>query len=318
MRDFLKKDWVIKVISVLVSIIIWIYVVYFQNPQYETWIKSVPVTRANMSTDFASGKLKILETNSDTVNIKVKGNRRTVAKLTNQNIKVTADMISVTKDGNYTLATNVIFPVSGINIIQKEPYNYEVTVDKVSTAKLKIDVKKTGSLKSGYEIDTESITPETVSITAPQSILNTISKAAVTVDISNKTTDIKGNYLIEFYNSAGEKILNPDISKSVEFAEVYFTLNMIKEVEIVPQITNAAAVDGANLSAYANGAKTVKIKGKSSVVSGLDKIYTKPFSFANVKEGASHTAYLDLPENVALADGAKNSAEFVLGAKKSG
>ena len=201
MRDFFKKDWVIKVISVLVSIIIWIYVVYFQNPQYETWIKGVPVTRSNMSTDFSSGKLKILDSNSDTVNIKVKGTRRTVAKLNNANIKVTADMISVTKDGNYTLGTNVVFPVSGITIVQKEPYNYEIAVDKVATSKLKIEVKKTGTLKSGYEIDTESITPETVSITAPQSILNTVSKAAVTVDISGKSSDIRGNYLIEFYNN---------------------------------------------------------------------------------------------------------------------
>lgn len=315
MRDFFKKDWVIKVISVLVSIIIWIYVVYFQNPQYETWIKGVPVTRSNMSTDFSSGKLKILDSNSDTVNIKVKGTRRTVAKLNNANIKVTADMISVTKDGNYTLGTNVVFPVSGITIVQKEPYNYEIVVDKVATSKLKIEVKKTGTLKSGYEIDTESITPETVSITAPQSILNTVSKAAVTVDISGKSSDIRGNYLIEFYNASGEKIVNPNISKSVEFAEGYFTLTMTKEVEIVPQPTNAEAIEDAGLSVNINGAKTVKIKGKSNIISQIDKIYTKPFSFASISDGAPRTAELDIPENVSLADGAKKTAEFTLGAK---
>lgn len=315
MRDFFKKDWVIKVISVLVSIIIWIYVVYFQNPQYETWIKGVPVTRSNMSTDFSSGKLKILESNSDTVNIKVKGTRRTVAKLNNANIKVTADMISVTKDGSYTLGTNVVFPVSGITIVQKEPYNYEIAVDKVATSKLKIEVKKTGTLKSGYEIDTESITPETVSITAPQSILNTVSKAAVTVDISGKSSDIKGNYLIEFYNASGEKIVNPNISKSVEFAEGYFSLAMTKEVEIVPQPSNAEAIENAGLSVNINGAKTVKIKGKSNIISQIDKIYTKPFSFASISEGAARTAELDIPENVSLADGAKKTAEFTLGAK---
>lgn len=315
MRDFFKKDWVIKVISVLVSIIIWIYVVYFQNPQYETWIKGVPVTRSNMSTDFSSGKLKILESNSDTVNIKVKGTRRTVAKLNNENIKVTADMISVTKDGSYTLGTNVVFPVSGITIVQKEPYNYEIAVDKVATSKLKIEVKKTGTLKSGYEIDTESITPETVSITAPQSILNTVSKAAVTVDISGKSSDIKGNYLIEFYNASGEKIVNPNISKSVEFAEGYFSLTMTKEVEIVPQPSNAEAIENAGLSVNINGAKTVKIKGKSNIISQIDKIYTKPFSFASISEGAARTAELDIPENVSLADGAKKTAEFTLGAK---
>ena len=315
MRDFFKKDWVIKVISVLVSIIIWIYVVYFQNPQYETWIKGVPVTRSNMSTDFSSGKLKILESNSDTVNIKVKGTRRTVAKLNNANIKVTADMISVTKDGSYTLGTNVVFPVSGITIVQKEPYNYEIAVDKVATSKLKIEVKKTGTLKSGYEIDTESITPESVSITAPQSILNTVSKAAVTVDISGKSSDIKGNYLIEFYNASGEKIVNPNISKSVEFAEGYFSLTMTKEVEIVPQPSNAEAIENAGLSVNINGAKTVKIKGKSNIISQIDKIYTKPFSFASISEGAARTAELDIPENVSLADGAKKTAEFTLGAK---
>lgn len=315
MRGFFKKDWVIKVISILVSLIIWIYVVYFQNPQYEKWIKNIPVTKTNMSTDFSTGKLKIMETNSDTVDIKVRGSRKTIAKLNNQNIKVSADMISIAKEGQYSLSTNVVFPVGGIAVLNKEPYTLDLSVDKVSNKKLKIEVKKTGNLKSGHEIDTQTITPETVSITGPQSILNSISKAIITVDVNNKVSDIKGNYLIELFDSNNSKIENPNLSKSVDFAEALFTVAATKEVKIVPKVKFSNVGNGKEVTASVTGNKTVFIKGKSSVLESISEIYTKEFTFSNIQNGYVATVELDIPENVSLADGEKSMAKVVLSVK---
>ncbi len=312
MREFLKKDWVIRVISILVSLIIWIYVVYFQNPQYEKWIKNVPITKTNISTDFSNGKLKIMSTNSDTVDIKVRGSRKSIAKLNNQNIKATVDMIGVDKDGQYSLSSNIVFPIGGISVLNKEPYNFDLTVDKVSNKKFTIEVKKSGSLKSGHEIDTQTITPETISITGPQSVLNSISKAVITVDVNNKSTDIKGNYPIELFDSNNNKIQNADISKSVDNAEALFTVASTKEVKIIPNVRFTDIPAGKNATANITGNKTVFIKGKSSVLENITEIYTKEAVVSNPQNGYTQTVELDIPNNVSLADGETNSAKIMV------
>lgn len=312
MREFFKKDWVIRVISILVSLIIWIYVVYFQNPQYEKWIRNVPVTKTNISTDFANGKLKIMNTNSNTIDIKVRGSRKSIAKLNNQNIKATVDMIGIEKEGEYSLSSQVVFPIGGISVLNKEPYNFDLTVDKVSNKKFTIEVKKTGSLKSGHEIDTQTITPETVSITAPQSILNSISKAVITVDISNKSTDIKGNYPIELFDLSNNKIENPDLSKSVDNADALFTVASTKEVKIVPNVSFSGIPSGKEATATVTGNKTVSIRGKSSVIENISEIYTKETKISNPQNGHTQTVELDIPNNVSLADGEKSSAKIMI------
>jgi len=315
MRDFLKKDWVIRVISILVSLIIWIYVVYFQNPQYEKWIRDIPISKTNVSTDFTNGKLKIMETNSDTIDIKVRGSRKTIAKLNNQNIKVNTDMIGIEKEGQYSLGTNVVFSVGGVTVLNKEPYNFDITVDKVTNKKIKIDVKKEGTLKSGHEIDSQTITPETISITGPQSILNSISKAIINVDVSNKTSDIKGSYIIELLDSQNQNITYNDLSKSVESAEALFTIAATKEVKIVPNVKFKQPSDHKEVSVSVSGNKTVVIKGKSGVLDKISEIYTKEYTFATTENGNQALVELDLPENVSLAEGEENKAKIIMNVK---
>lgn len=315
MRDFLKKDWVIRVISILVSLIIWIYVVYFQNPQYEKWIRDIPISKTNVSTDFSNGKLKIMNTNSDTIDIKVRGSRRTIAKLNNHNIKVNSDMIGIDKEGEYSLATNVVFSVGGVTVLNKEPYNFDITVDKVANKKIKIDVKKEGALKSGHEIDTQTITPENISVTGPQSILNSISKAVISVDVSNKTSDIKGNYVIELFDSQNQKVTYPDLSKSVESAEALFTIAATKEVKIVPNVKFTPLSDDKQVDVSVSGNKTVVIKGKSEVLDRISEIYTKEYTFPSTENANQALVELDIPENISLANGEDNKAKIIMTVK---
>ena len=62
MKKFYKTDWFLKVVSVFVSIILWIYVAYFQNPEYETSleilkkkveIQNIRILRANRHKSYA-------------------------------------------------------------------------------------------------------------------------------------------------------------------------------------------------------------------------------------------------------------------------
>ena len=58
MNRILKSDYFLMVISVLIAVFIWIYVVYEKNPMHEVWIRDLPINFINQAEDFKNGKLE--------------------------------------------------------------------------------------------------------------------------------------------------------------------------------------------------------------------------------------------------------------------
>ena len=47
MNNFLKKNGVLKLFSVLIAVLMWIYVVQIENPPFEVTVQNVPVRLVN-------------------------------------------------------------------------------------------------------------------------------------------------------------------------------------------------------------------------------------------------------------------------------
>lgn len=304
MKNFYKNDWFLRIVSVLVSIILWVYVVYFQNPEYERWIKNIPVTRSNVSSDFENGKLSIIESNGETVDIKVKGTRKTIAKLNSANITVTADLFGVAKEGKYTLSTGVIFPIDGVEVMQKKPYNYEIKVDEVTTLEKKISVEFKGSLKQGYVTDTVTKTPEFIKLTGPESYLKKVDKAVIFVDLANNLDDIKGSYKIKLYDG-NEEITNLKITKNIEYADVLVKVYLEKDVKVIPNATSLP-------QGLSFASDTVKLKAKGNILEEFSQVTTERFDASTLNKGDKIRVKLVIPEGVQIVDEEKNNGIITL------
>lgn len=315
MKKFYQKDWFLKLLAVMVSLVLWIYVAYFQNPQYERWIRDIPITRANMSGDFENGKMAIIESNGDTVDLKIRGNRRIVAGLDSSNINVTADMIDVTRDGIYTLTTGVVFPVDGVSVLQKEPHNYEIRVDQVTTVEKEIEAKTVGELKTGYMVDSAVITPAVIKLTGPQSILSSVDRAEISVDLNGRDADVKGSYKVKLYNEKGEEFLDERVTQNIEYVDVLYTVFTKKTVDVKPDIANLDTRPDVEITAKVETNGQVEIKGKDSILEGVNEILTQTIDASNITDG--YTAELDLvlPDNVSLVDPDAASAKVVFSVK---
>ena len=91
MKDIFKTNWFVALVSFLCAVVIWVYVVYQINPMYETTVRKIPIKYMYQSSDFDSGKLMILSSNSETADIKIRGKRSTVSKLKRDDIQCRYD-----------------------------------------------------------------------------------------------------------------------------------------------------------------------------------------------------------------------------------
>ena len=102
MRKLLRNDTSIRVISVLISILLWMYVVGVNNPTVTLVMKAVPVRTINNAEFDASG-LKIISNSVKSLDVKIEGRHSEVSKISANDILAQIDVSKITSPGNYEL-----------------------------------------------------------------------------------------------------------------------------------------------------------------------------------------------------------------------
>ena len=89
MRRLFADDMVLKIISIVVAVVMWLYVMNEQNPQVPYTVRDVPIKMSNLD----ESKLALKDTDSQyTVNVKVKGRRSLVVDLKPEDIKAEVNL----------------------------------------------------------------------------------------------------------------------------------------------------------------------------------------------------------------------------------
>ena len=240
MKNFYKTKAFLMIVSVIAAIIIWIYVVYEVNPLYETWINGVPVKCVNVSSMFDDGSLSIVGENEKiltgnyTVDVRIKGKRSLVSSVDRENINCNLDMVTVTKNGEYTLKPSVDCEISGIEISRTTPHNMKFVVEEVHQKDIEIKVETTGSEKAGYSLEALECRNETVKITGPQSVLKNVGGAKVVLNLDFlDVSDTEKSCPIVFTDLSGEEIDSGRFEKSVEYAKLSFDFYTKKTATVI-------------------------------------------------------------------------------------
>lgn len=306
MNEIVRKNWFLLLISLLVSIVIWIYVSYVVNPTYVKKISGIPVVYNNLSSDFESGKLRIIESNCETVSVEIKGDRNDIAAIKKDDIVANVDMISVTKSGNYSLQIVVNFDEDGASVLQKTPQRCEIVVDDVVVEEKEISVRTEGNLSEGFYINGEAeITPAKVKITGPKRYVSKVSKAEAIVDISGKDADIITNAQIALVDVAGKRLTFgdkdsdlPNVGIDISEANVHYAVTNKKEIEIVPDIKVREGESASDVKWTVLSEKKLTIWGPANIVKNIDKIYTEPVYMSALSNGRELDLRVVIPEGI--------------------
>ncbi len=330
MRQFLKSNTFYAILSLVLSILLWVYVVYEVRPTYEMWVKNVPVTCTNVSRLFDEGSLKIkgeyqaLTNGTMTVDVKIKGNRSSVSSVRATDLLCTLNMITVDKAGSFTLKPEVETEIPSVVITQITPATLKFSVDTITQADLDVELVEKGKLPQGYEIENLNVKTEKVKITGPMDVVKSVSRAYIELDHSSlSVTDSEKSLLIVFEDASGTKIDPSQFTKSVEYVKVNFGIYTQKDVKITlapkykgekKENSNGQTV---TLSCISESGKdsagiemTVKLRGTQEALekylSGDKTVYTEEIDVSDIYSDktlkavkaaklASNVEYIEVP-----------------------
>ena len=257
------------IISILISVVLWLYVVNVEKPTGEKMIRDIPITV--QGTDVLSERgLMITDMSSRYLNLKLSGKRSALVKITDENVTVTLDVSSITTEGQWALKCKVSLPstVTSGNVTVAEDNDYSVTVDIVKQSSKTIEIRGefTGTVADGYQADEFIISPATITITGQEDHVNQVAYGLVSVAQENLSDTFTGEMGFVPMSATGEKL--SDLNVEYSASTVYVTLPVVKVAEIPLTVD---IIDGGGAT---SDDVTVTIEPSSIVVSGAEEVLT--------------------------------------------
>ncbi|HHW56174.1 MAG TPA: hypothetical protein GXX15_00595 [Clostridia bacterium] len=292
----LTKDFTIKLLSLVLAFLLWLYVMGEENPEIPYEISNVPVKLINSSTLEKKG-LTLLDEKNYTVNVKVRGRRSDVLNIAAQNISVFADLSRVNSNGTNVIPVTVEGLPKNVSLVSINPPEIKVEIDNIAKIQMPVSVKIVGNVLDGYAMQLPVPTPGEVLVIGPESKINLIKNVIVQVNVSYKKEDIKISVPAIAVDREGKEIKG--ISITPNLVEVYIPVSKSIRVSVVPKIFGKP-MEGYTVASVSVLPEYVYITGDENILNNITSINTKQIDISGKNEPVTENISFDLPDGIKL------------------
>lgn len=303
-----KAFWMI--ISLICSVLLWAYVSDQEGTLVEKTYAGVLV-EFNGQEQLSGRNLSILQSDYSSVSIKVSGTRTELSKLDATKIKAVVDVSSITQPNEVELGYEIVFPnnidTAELTITKMTPDTIKLTVVRDATKTVNIKASFDGEIAEGGVAEEIVIYPETVTVSGPEEILNTIEYAWVSFG-ENKT--IKSTYSVDTgisFMDADGNILPIEKTKFLNWSprtvSVTQPILITKEVPLTVNFISGGGATKDDCVYSIEPQKTITIAGDSEIVDDINSIVVGTIDLASFVESDTFNFSIALPDGVQNIDG---------------
>ncbi len=171
-------------LAVLLAFGLWFYVVNVENPTGSANLRDLPIQLQGQS-ELAESELMVTGLSRDTMNVKITGKKKTLMKLNSDNVFLTADVSSITEEGEYDLTCKASFPsyinTDNVSVSSWSEMLVTVTVEKKDTKTVQVRGEFIGTEAENCLAGGVTTDPGEIEVTGPEASLAQIAYAQVQV-----------------------------------------------------------------------------------------------------------------------------------------
>lgn len=299
------------IFSIAVSIALWTYVVYVENP-----VLDQPVAVSDIPIEFMGEELlrdnNLIVSNVDVRSLTVYfgGRLRDKARISALEVRAVVDLTdvlrSVSPAGTHALKPDLIYEDSGINKLTVDSVSapvVEVTVEQLVTKNIDIRAVFNGSTADGYMAGALSLSRDTVTVAGTEAAVERIFGATATLTADDLSQTINREVSVTLLDDTGAEIdpTEAGITFINGTGTVFLTQNvlMVKEVPFKIDIVETPSVNDANIGIFYSS-DTIRIAGDPEVLDGYNSV-----NLGTVDLKSFNTSY-EGEYQVTLPDGTRN------------
>lgn len=307
MNKISREDLSWKILSLVLAMILWLFVINTQNPTQPQTIRNIPVTIKGLDALEAQGYVlkNEEEIKNQTFSVTIRGPRLEIDKVYNNNL-ITATLNlnqylgdlnqdSIQYLANYTI--DIMLDGNSITVTDKKPQFTSIVLEREASVTSSVSYNILEGTTKGYKLLGDPIiNPVEIEIKGAKSAINDIAEVVVNIDGSTFSDENLVQRLpVTIYNSEGEEIVG--LVTSPQTVEVRLLIGKLKEVPLKVNITGNVQEGYVHVGTKYEP-QTVTIVGKAEVVDKINEIAIEPIDISTLTATTVITAKLELPEGI--------------------
>lgn len=281
-----KNKGFYMVLSVLVAIGLWAYVVGVQNPDSSGLVRNLPVTF--VGTDVLESRgLMIVSGTDQRITLSVTGKRNAVLALDADTVSNTIDVSSITEPGQYSSEYQVSFnlpnnvPGNSLATTDRYPQRVSYTVVRQATRTIPVRGTVTGGVAEGYQFGEFSFSPETLEIRGEEALVNQIDYALITIDQGDMSETYSGDLPYVLITFTGDTMEPGKVESSATLVRTVLPVYQLKEVPLSVNIIPGGGATDKNVKVSIEPG-TIVVSGASADLEPLREISLGNIDLAKV------------------------------------
>jgi len=282
-----------KVISLLFAILFWLYVMDQVNPEMVKDLENLRVELLNTPNITQSG-LMIMNEQDYFVNVKIRGRRNDLFDITNEDVRVTADLSGYGK-GDISVPLETRTFNGNFNIVDLSQKDIKMFLDSVVEISKPVNLDIVGNPENGYVKGVLEFEPEEISVRGPESFVNQVAMVYGEMKLDGSTADLSKEIPVKPVDNDGNVVGGVELGR--DYVRASLGISKLKTLSLNERITGQAASGYEIVKVQINPA-AVTVRGSEVDIDIIDRLYTMPIDISGIMSTADVEIELDLPQGL--------------------
>ena len=289
------------VISLVAALAIWLYMTATQEEEIDVTLSGVQVVFAGEEDLQATRGLVITDVSTRTVDVTVRGTRLNIGSLAASDVQAVIDVSRFNSTSNSTQSYNLVYPdgvdASAVRVVRSSPSTISFQVTRMDDKIVPVDAAFTGSVAEGYMGGDTGYEPRSITVSGPQSVLETIDRVYVEVELMDldATRTVEAPFTLR--DADGNEIAKDGLEFDFDTVTVTIPISKVKDVPIYVNLIEGAGATRENTSIKLSES-SITIAGDAATVDGINRIEVGPVDLTSFELTYEGTLDVVLPNGV--------------------
>ena len=289
------------VISLLAALCIWVYMTGTQEELIEKSLDGVEVVFLGEEELQSTRGLVVTDVSALTVDVTISGTRLNIGRLTADDVKAVIDVSRLINTSNYTQNYTLQYPdnvdSSAVRFVSGSPSSISYQITRMSDMTVPVDCSFVGGVAEGYMLGDLQNEPQTISVSGPQSVLESIDRAYVEIALEDldETRTVDAPYVL--LDSDGNEISKDGLVFDIDTISVTIPISKMKDVPLRVTFIEGAGATSSNTRCTLD-TPSITIAGDAATVDGINFIEVGPVDLTDFELTYEDTLDIVLPNDV--------------------
>lgn len=300
------SDLIPRILCIALALVIWLYVMSNESPDYERTFSGVSVEVENAALLMSEKNLSVINGYGSLADITVTGKKSDVISYSLEDIIARVDVSSIDEAGRHQLTISVATP-DGCVLKSIYPTSVEVYADELATKTIpvKVNIK---SVQYDQSISLGALTPDVsaVTVSGPASAVDAIDAAVVDLDLGTVTTSVTARGTLKTVNGEGIEISNPYLVLSQSSVGVSVPVYIEKSVPITVNMKHGYLTSDNSLVSVTP--RQITVRADPKLLEGVESFVVATVDETKIGDDMTQIVTINLPSGVENVSGSDTAS----------